>query len=119
MSSNKETVNKYIDGFNTNNHSKILACLTDNIIWELPGVYLKTGKEAFDQEIENELFISPPEITVSRLTESNNVVIAEGRVVTKKKDGEVINLVFCDVFEMENGLISKLTSYLMNIPLSH
>lgn len=116
MSNNKETVNKYIDGFNANDHSKILACLTDNVIWELPGVYLKNGKEAFDQEIENEHFISPPEITISRLTEEKNIVIAEGQVKTKKKDGEVINLVFCDVFEMKNGLICKLTSYLMNIP---
>ncbi|WP_316802055.1 nuclear transport factor 2 family protein [Pedobacter nototheniae] len=116
MSKNKEIVNRYMEGFNTNDHSKILSCLTNDIIWELPGVYLRTGKEAFDREIENEHFISPPEIAISRLIEENNIVIAEGGVKTKRKDGEVINLVFCDVFEMENELIRKLTSYLMNKP---
>ncbi|MCZ4242834.1 nuclear transport factor 2 family protein [Pedobacter punctiformis] len=116
MSKNKETVTRYMEGFNATDHSKILSCLTDDVVWELPGVYLKTGKEAFDQEIENDDFIGPPEITVSRLTEENDIVIAEGAVKTKRKDGEGLNLVFCDVFEMENGLIKKLTSYLMTIP---
>ena len=47
------------------------------------------------------------------MTEENDVVIAEGAVRTKKSDGTVINLVFCDVFEMRDGKIRKLISYLM------
>jgi ketosteroid isomerase-like protein len=30
------------------------------------------------------------------------------------KSGEKLDVLFCDVFEMENGKIKKLTSYLMN-----
>jgi hypothetical protein len=36
-------------------------------------------------------------------------------VRAQKKDGEFFNLVFCDVFEMQGGLIRKLTSYLMEV----
>jgi len=113
MSKNKTTVMMYMDGFNASDHAKILSCLTEDVIWELPGAYLHKGKAAFDKEIENDAFTGKPVIKVSRLTEENNVVIAEGTVIATKKDGTKLNLVFCDVFEMENSLIKKLTSYLM------
>jgi len=113
LSKNKITVEKYMEGFNATDHAKILSCLTEDVIWELPGVYHHEGKDAFDKEIENEAFTGKPIIKISRLTEENNIVIAEGTVQAKKKDGAILNLVFCDVFEMKNGLIKKLTSYLM------
>jgi uncharacterized protein len=36
------------------------------------------GKPAFDRETENEAFIGLPQISVTRLTEENDIVIAEG-----------------------------------------
>ncbi len=116
MSNNKKTVHKYMAGFNAGDHAKILSCLTEDVVWELPGAYLHRGKAAFDKEIENEAFTGKPIIKVNRLTEEANVVIAEGTVVAKKKDGTTLNIVFCDVFEMKKGLIKKLTSYLMMKP---
>lgn len=115
MSKNKETVTLYMQAFNQKDHAKILSCLTDDITWVLPGVYVHKGKAAFDKEIENEGFTGKPIIEVSRMTEENNVVIAEGTVQAQTKNGATVNLVFCDVFEMENGLIKKLISYLMPI----
>ena len=47
------------------------------------------------------------------MTEENDVVIAEGNVIGTFKNGDILNADFCDVFEMENGLINKLVSYLM------
>jgi uncharacterized protein len=115
MSKNKKIVEKYIDGFNNSDHGKILSCLTDDVEWILPGVFHLKGKDAFDKEIENPAFVGRPTIIVTRMIEENNIVIAEGTVRAKKKDAEFINLVFCDVFEMEDRLIKKLTSYLMEI----
>jgi ketosteroid isomerase-like protein len=112
-SSNKQTIQKYMNGFNQADHAEILSCLTDDVQWILPGVYDLKGKEAFDKEIANDAFIQPPVITVSRVVEENDVVVAEGTVQTKKKTGEVIHLVFCDVFVMNDGKIKQLTSYLM------
>jgi hypothetical protein len=40
-------------------------------------------------------------------------VVAEGSVRASRADGTVSNLVFCDVFDMQNGKIRRLTSYLM------
>ena len=70
---NKLTVEKYIEGFRESNHEKILSCLTDDIIWEMPGVYKHIGKVKFDKEIENENFVGSPTIQITRLIEENNI----------------------------------------------
>lgn len=113
MSENKKTVETYMDGFRAGNHAQILGCLTDDVVWEMPGVYHHSGKAAFDKEIENEAFAGLPVIQVIRMIEENNVVVAEGAVQAKRADGGLLDAVFCDVFHMQNGKIKKLTSYLM------
>ena len=115
MNENKKVVKQYMEGFNESDHRKILSCLTDVVEWILPGGFHIRGKEEFDNEIENPAFEGKPLITVSRLVEENNIVIAEGTVRAKKKGAEFINLVFCDVFEMKDDLIKRLTSYLMEV----
>lgn len=113
MSEQKQIVEKYMDGFRTTDHKKILSCLTDDVIWEMPGFYLHNGIEAFDKEIENSNADGHPDIKVTRLVEEGNIVVAEGTVKAKMKDGNKLDAVFCDVFHFTNGKISKLTSYLM------
>ncbi|WP_239023237.1 nuclear transport factor 2 family protein [Flavobacterium endoglycinae] len=88
--------------------------MTDDIIWEMPGIYQHVGKEEFDKEIENENFVGSPTIQIFKLIEENNTVIAEGAVQGNMTNGGKLDAVFCDVFEMENGKIKKLTSYLMS-----
>ena len=39
--SNKKTVEMYIDGFRATDHAKILSCLADNVVWDMPGFFLK------------------------------------------------------------------------------
>lgn len=115
MSENKATVRKYLDGFNRSDHELILSCLTDDVEWEMPGVYHHTGKVAFDKEIENEAFVGRPIITTKRIVEENDVVIAEGAVRAERKDGGFLDAVFCDVFLMRDHRIKHLTSYLMEV----
>ena len=113
MTPNKKTVEAYMDGFRTTDRSAILSCLTDDVEWVLPGAYHHHGKDAFDREIENENFTGRPLITVSRVVEENDIVIAEGTVRAQPRDAQPIDLAYCDVFEMRGGLVRKLTSYLM------
>ncbi len=113
MSEQKQIVEKYMEGFRTTNHEKILSCLTEDVVWECPGFYLHNGITAFDKEIENPNADGHPDIKVVRLVEEGNIVVAEGAVKAKMKDGSKLDLVFCDVFHFTNGKISKLTSYLM------
>lgn len=113
MTANKRTVENYMEAFGRSDHEQVLACLTDDVEWIIPGAFHLHGKEAFDKEIENAAFVGRPVITVTRLTEENDVVVAEGSVRTQRKDGVVMDLAFCDVFEMHGGKIRRLISYLM------
>ena len=115
MSENKRTVARYIDGFRASDHELVLSCLTDDVEWEIPGLFRVTGKDAFDKEIETEAFVGSPAISITRMTEENDVVVAEGTVRTRRKDDGVLELAFADVFLMERGQIKRLISYLMEI----
>ncbi|HYC61748.1 MAG TPA: nuclear transport factor 2 family protein [Thermoanaerobaculia bacterium] len=115
MTENKQTVERYMDGFRRSDHEKILACLTDDVEWILPGAFHLHGKPAFDAEIENPAFTGSPQVAVNRLTEENDVVIAEGVVHARRNDGTQLVLAMCDVFEMRDHRIQRLTSYLMEL----
>jgi ketosteroid isomerase-like protein len=81
----------------------------------IPGVFHRAGKEAFDKEIENDAFVGSPTISVTRMTEEHDVVVAEGTVRAARRDGGLLNAVFCDVFVMRDAKIQHLTSYLMEV----
>ena len=115
MMSNKQVVQAYMEGFRKTDRDAILACLADDVEWEIPGIFHVRGKSEFEKHIVDEGFSGHPEITINRLTEENDVVIAEGRVRAPRDDGTFVDLAFCDVFEMHPGKIRKLVSYLVEI----
>jgi uncharacterized protein len=115
MSRNKQTVQRYMDAFTQSDHAEILSCLTDDVEWVVPGIFHLTGKIDFDKEIENDAFVGSPTIEVTRMTEEGDVVVAEGKVRSARRNGGFLNAVFCDVFEMQDAKIKHITSYLMEI----
>lgn len=113
MSQQKRVVLDYMEAFRKTDHKQILSCLTDDVVWDMPGFFLHRGKEAFDKEIENPNADGHPDIKIVRVIEEGNVVVAEGTVLAKLKDGNKIDAVFCDVFHFTDDKINRLTSYLM------
>lgn len=118
MSPNKETVQRYMDAFGRSDFEEVLDCLTDDVEWLIPGFVHLRGKEAFEREAKNEAFVGTPDITVTRLVEEDDVVVAEGSVTSIRADGGVLDAVFCDVFEMRGAKVARLISYLMEIGAS-
>ena len=104
-----------MEGFRRTDRAEILSCLTDDVEWVIPGAFHVRGKQEFDRHIVDDGFVGSPSITVSRLTEEGDVVVAEGSVRTERSDGTLLNLAMCDVFEMRDGKIRRLTSYLMEV----
>jgi ketosteroid isomerase-like protein len=77
-SRNIDTVTRYLDGFRSNDHAKILSCLTDDIKWTVFGAFQLMGKEAYDRAINGAPeFIDPPELHAVRMLEQDDVVMAE------------------------------------------
>ncbi len=116
MSTNTATIERYFDGFRRSDHAMILACLTDDVEWVIPGMVHLHGKQAFDGEIENPAFKGSPTLTNTRIVEGDNVVFVEGAVEGMRADDTSFRAVYCDVFDMRDGLIRRLTSYLMQLP---
>jgi uncharacterized protein len=112
-SRNKKIVETYMDGFRRTDRSLILSTLTDDVEWDIPGAFHARGKDEFARHIVDEGFVGSPAISVTRLIEDDDVVVAEGTVRTQRKDGTFLNLAFCDVFNMQGGKIRRLISYLM------
>jgi len=116
MTDNKEIVQRYMAAYNEWDHAGVLACLTEDVEWVVPGAFHLHGKQGFDNEIEGKGSAGPPDIVVTRLVEEDDVVVAEGFVRGPLEDGGTLSLVFCDVFVMRDRLIRHLTSYVMPVP---
>ena len=116
MTEHKQIVQRYMEAYARADHATVLACLSDDVEWVIPGHVSLSGKAAFEAEMRNPGFESKPEITVTRLVEEGDVVVAEGSVHTRTSAGEALSLLFCDVFVMRGRKIRQLTSYL--VPLA-
>jgi ketosteroid isomerase-like protein len=113
VSRRKDVVETYFDGFRRSDHEQILACLTDDVAWDLPGHAHLRGKDAFDQEIENEEFVGSPILTVDRVVEEADAVVAIGNGEATQKSGERHRFAFCDVFTFAGDKICRVESYLV------
>ncbi|ANH82101.1 hypothetical protein A8C56_14965 [Niabella ginsenosidivorans] len=58
------------------------------------GFFHLQGKAAFDREIENNAFSVLPVITISGITEENDVVIAAARVQAHFRNGNLLDALF-------------------------
>ena len=116
MTENTRTIERYLEGFRRTDRAQVLSCLTDDVEWDVPGLFTARGREAFGAHLVEEGFAGSPRIALTRLIEQQDVVVAEGTVDTQRADGTVLHLAFCDVFEMQGGRIRRLVSYLMTTP---
>ncbi|MFC7625133.1 nuclear transport factor 2 family protein [Microlunatus sp. GCM10028923] len=112
----QDLVQRYFEGFRRSDHEAILALLTDDVIWDLPGFRHLQGKAAFDGEIENEAFSGSPTLIVDRLIEGADAVVALGTGQGTFVDGRVHRFAFNDVFTFAGDKISRVESYL--VPLA-
>jgi ketosteroid isomerase-like protein len=115
MSARKGVVEQYFEGFRRSDHEQVLACLTDDVVWDLPGYAHLTGKKAFDQEIENDEFVGSPKLVIDRLVEEADSVVAVGSGEGTRKSGERHRFAYCDVFTFRGDKISRVESYLVPV----
>jgi ketosteroid isomerase-like protein len=116
MSERKVVIDRYFDGFRRSDHGQILDCLTDDVVWDLPGFKHLQGKQAFDSEIENDAFVGPPTLAVDRLVEEGDVVVATGTGSGTLNAGGDFEFAFCTVFTFTSDRIGRVESFI--VPLS-
>jgi ketosteroid isomerase-like protein len=116
MSAKKSLVETYFEGFRTSDHTAILSLLTEDVVWDLPGFRHLEGKDAFDGEIENPAFEGSPKLTIDRLVEEGETVVAIGIGEGRHRETGPFRFAYCDVFTFRGDLISRVESYLVSLP---
>lgn len=113
MSANKEVVGRYFEALRRLDRDAMLACVTDDIErvewadgFSTSGVPIR-GKPAFRQSISDPPGPGGLRIEVSRMTEENNVVVAEATVRVPMKDGSLLAVKAWNVFQFVDGRIRR------------
>ena len=116
MSSHRAVVEAYFEGFRRRDHAQILACLTDDVVWDIHGHAHLVGKEAFDREIERPDATEGPVLAVDRLIEEADTVVALGIGEGRQPSGGRFRFAFCTVCTFVGDKIGRVESYV--VPLN-
>jgi ketosteroid isomerase-like protein len=115
-SPNKQLVDTYLDGFRTNDHEKILSCLTEDVAWTVFGHFQLTGKKAYDDAIDGPGFVGPPRLDVVRMVEEGDTVMAELLGWAPQEVGGPVRMSMAEVFVIRDGKIAERRAWV--IPLT-
>ena len=80
------------------------------MVWDLPGYRQLQGKEDFDAEIENPDFEGSPTLTVDRLVEEGDTVVALDVGQGHQRGGVVHRFAFSTAFTFRSGRICRVES---------
>ena len=113
MSTHTDIVDAYMDGFRRSDKPAILALLSDDVAWDLPGFRHLIGKADFEGEIVNPQFEENPTLVVDRKVEQGDTVVCVGEGRGTMKTGDDFRFAFCDVFTFTGDRIGRVESYLV------
>ena len=109
---NKEIVREVVQAYLDADMEKVLSHMTDDVQVGWPGFFdLEPGKDAV-----RKFFADIPEIvsgSIESLIADGDTVAGTRRVTARHKDGSLKNSFFCDVYELENGKVKRLKSYMV------
>ena len=80
-------------------------------LWRLP----LEGKEAYDAEIENPAFSGSPSISITRMVEEDDVVMAEMTLEVQRAAGETMRAAMGEVFVFRGGQIEERRAYVIEL----
>lgn len=112
MSRKTEVVEAWRGCFERQDWTGMLRLFTDDIErWEVGSPTKTHGKAEFEREV-----LPGPDVVrlanrLDRTIEEGNLVVAEGDARIFHKDGSVVNVRYCDVFEFEGEKIRRITAY--------
>jgi ketosteroid isomerase-like protein len=110
MSANKKILESY---FANPDRAGVADLLADDFVWTewadgVPASGVQSrGKDAHLQNYGDDVLRTE----ISRMTEENGVVVAEGTTRVHKKDGRILTVRFVNIFEMDSGKIRRKTSF--------
>ena len=106
-------VERYVNGFRAGDHAAILACVTDDVTWDIVGHATASGSAEFEKLIDGPAGSSLPRLTVERHVEGADAVVTFGTGEFDDADGTTHSFRFADAFTFRGDLVSALVSYVV------
>jgi len=116
---NKETILSVIDAFDKNEVELILSYFTEDIEWRMMGDHFFSGKDKI-----KEFFAAHPNMQMISSTKEHILIDGDSAAVNgevqcqDKTTGNYHDMFYCDLYDLENGKVKKLTSYVVNKKLA-
>jgi ketosteroid isomerase-like protein len=94
---NRKVIEDVIAAFDANDVAAILNNMTDDVEWEMLGDATMSGKEAIRQMI----------------IEGDQAAVT-GEVKCEGPNGTLMDMYYCDIYELTDGKVSRMISYPIN-----
>ncbi len=114
----KKIVERADNAFANYKPDDFLALCADEIVWRMVGEETARGKTEVKKWMElgidnGEISFIPPSINCKNIIVEDKCVVAFGDMEIKKKNGEITNFSYCDIYRFKNDKIVELTSYVV------
>ena len=113
---NKEIVGKINDSFAEGNTDGFLSYCADDIEWTMIGDQTVIGKDAIREFMKSMEGAEPPTFNFDKTVAEGDLVVSNGDMKMKGKDGTVEPYSYCDIYTFRDGKISELRSYVVKTP---
>ncbi|HEX3383768.1 MAG TPA: nuclear transport factor 2 family protein [Mucilaginibacter sp.] len=114
MSNNRDIIIEFNAAFDKNSGEDVARCISEDFEWHMLGDSVIRGKANMLK-----FFAEDPDLKI--LTVSKDYIIIDGDrasvagdVKCTDKSGQIYDMYYCDVYELADGLITKMISYTVN-----
>jgi uncharacterized protein len=113
--SNTDVVRRLNKGFEAGDEEAILACLADDIVWDVPPHFTARGKAEFRAQITSPQADGPPVIELRHMVAEGEWVTVEGYAENKFKGGGFFKARFHNAYRLKEGVVVEMTSYVVAV----
>jgi ketosteroid isomerase-like protein len=109
--SRARTVHAFAAAFATCDLDAVLACVSEDLVWDLNGELAADGRAAFEERMREIFFRGCAEITIEQLIEDGDVFVALNRGRFVSDHGEALVFVSAEAYTFTGDKVSHLQTY--------
>lgn len=111
---NRKILQQFLDVFNKNDIEGILGHMTDDVQWTILEDRQLTGKEAVRKFLYDYKDIQVASATRDHfIVEGDHASVGGEAVCRNVKSGEEFDMYYCDVYQLQNGKIRNMVTYIV------
>lgn len=114
MKSNKEIIIAFNMAFDQGKSEDIAPLIAEDFEWHLLGDSVIKGKNNLLQFFADHPDMKIITVTKEHILADGDTAFVSGEVQCTDKSGQIYDLYYCDVYELADGLITKMISYTVN-----